>query len=92
MVAVAKGSQTTLNTTNFPNQVTLRILIAEVVLVVMADKFQFTIIEENPTLKGLNAFRASFNSICEDMSISCDPDTLNHLGHEGITGRLLLES
>ncbi|KAL2889272.1 hypothetical protein HOO65_030773 [Ceratocystis lukuohia] len=37
------------------------------------------IIENHPIGKGLDAFRASFNSICEDMSILCSPDALDQL-------------
>ncbi|KAL2888933.1 kinase-like domain [Ceratocystis lukuohia] len=37
------------------------------------------IIENHPIGKGLDAFRASFNSICEDESILCSPDALDQL-------------
>jgi len=49
----------------------------------MTDQLQSKIIEENPTGKGLDAFRASFNSICEGAHISCTPDALEQLGHDG---------
>jgi len=54
----------------------------------MADKSRSTIIEENPIGKGLNVFRSSFNSVCEDRSISCTPDALGQLGHDGNAAQL----
>jgi hypothetical protein len=54
----------------------------------MADQPRPKIIEANPIGKGLGAFRASFNSICEDRSISRSPDVLGQLGHDGNTNQL----
>lgn len=50
----------------------------------MTDQAQSEILENNPIGKGLDAFRTSFNSICEDTSISCTPDTLGQLTQEDI--------
>ena len=51
----------------------------------MTDQAQSEILENNPIGKGLDAFRTSFNSICEDRSISCTPDAVGQLGQEGKT-------
>jgi hypothetical protein len=56
---------------------------AEAGLVTMTDQPRSKIIEENPIGKGLDAFRTSFNSTCEGRSISCTPDALGQLGHDG---------
>ncbi|KAL2886390.1 hypothetical protein HOO65_060220 [Ceratocystis lukuohia] len=45
----------------------------------MANQSPSKIIENHPIGKGLDAFRASFNSICEDKSILCSPDALDQL-------------
>ncbi|KAG9233281.1 hypothetical protein BJ875DRAFT_535473 [Amylocarpus encephaloides] len=42
------------------------------------------ILANNPIRKGLNAFRASFNSICKDRTISCTLDALGQLTQEDI--------
>ncbi|KAG9229575.1 hypothetical protein BJ875DRAFT_537638 [Amylocarpus encephaloides] len=42
----------------------------------MANKTRSEIIKANPIGKGLDAFRASFNPICEDRSLSCFLDVL----------------
>jgi hypothetical protein len=49
----------------------------------MTDQAQAEILGNNPIGKGLDAFRTSFTSICEDRSISCTPDALGQLGQEG---------
>ncbi|KAL2889274.1 hypothetical protein HOO65_030775 [Ceratocystis lukuohia] len=45
----------------------------------MANQSPSKIIENHPIGKGLDAFRASFNSICENKSILCPPDALDQL-------------
>jgi len=60
-------------------------------LVTMTDQAQSEILENNPIGKGLDAFRTSFNSICEDRSISCTPDAVGQLGQEGKTVWRLFE-
>ncbi|KAH8585983.1 hypothetical protein B0O99DRAFT_695910 [Bisporella sp. PMI_857] len=50
----------------------------------MTDQAQSEILENNPIGKGLDAFRTSFNSICEDRTISCTPDALGQLAQEDI--------
>ncbi|KAK8036865.1 hypothetical protein PG994_015362 [Apiospora phragmitis] len=49
----------------------------------MAEQFR-SIIEEYPIGKGLVAFRASFNLICESKNITCSPDALVNLDREDI--------
>lgn len=44
------------------------------------------IIERNPIGKGLDAFRASFNRICDGAYLPCNSDALNQLGQEGKNG------
>ncbi|OAA64472.1 Protein kinase-like domain protein [Niveomyces insectorum RCEF 264] len=53
----------------------------------MDDLPQSTIIKENPIGNGLDAFRASFALICEGADVSCVPDALELLGHDGKTER-----
>ncbi|KAM5350178.1 hypothetical protein ACJ41O_006683 [Fusarium nematophilum] len=48
----------------------------------MADQAQ--IIKDNHIGKGLDAFRASFHSICEGASLSCTPDALEQLEQEDV--------
>ncbi|KAK7407904.1 hypothetical protein QQX98_009915 [Neonectria punicea] len=55
----------------------------------MADQSRSKIIEKHPIGKGLDAFRASFNSICEDGSILCSPDALGQLDQEDIQNLVL---
>ncbi|KAH6988793.1 serine/threonine-protein kinase Sgk2 [Ilyonectria sp. MPI-CAGE-AT-0026] len=55
----------------------------------MADQSWSKIIEKHPIGKGLDAFRASFNSICEDGSILCSPDALGQLDQEDIQNLVL---
>ncbi|KAK0704195.1 hypothetical protein B0T21DRAFT_397094 [Apiosordaria backusii] len=50
----------------------------------MTDQLQSKIIDENPIGNGLDAFRASFNSICKGALISCTPDALEQLGQEDL--------
>ena len=54
----------------------------------MADRLRSNIVEENPIGKGLDAFRAWFNSVCEGRSISSSPDALGRLGQEGKVAQL----
>ena len=49
----------------------------------MADQDRSIIIKDNPIGNGLDVFRASFNSVCNGASISCNPDALEQLGQEG---------
>jgi hypothetical protein len=80
---------------DFQSQLSLvsqrNITIAEGGLVTMTGQAQSEILENNPIGKGLDAFRTSFNSICEDRSISCTPDALGQLGQEGKTDWRLFE-
>ncbi|EXK78558.1 hypothetical protein FOQG_16775 [Fusarium oxysporum f. sp. raphani 54005] len=55
----------------------------------MADQPRSRVIKENPIGKGLNAFRASFNSICEAESTLCPPDALDQLDQEDIQNLVL---
>ncbi|PHH49050.1 hypothetical protein CFIMG_007176RA, partial [Ceratocystis fimbriata CBS 114723] len=48
----------------------------------MANQSPSEIIENHPIGKGLDAFRASFNSKCEDESILCSPDALDQFDLE----------
>ncbi|KAK7211992.1 hypothetical protein V2G26_001810 [Clonostachys chloroleuca] len=41
-------------------------------------------IKDHPIGDGLDAFHASFKSVCRDRRISCSPDTLAHFDHEGL--------
>lgn len=54
----------------------------------MADQQRSTVIEENPIDEGLDVFRASFSSICENKSILCSPDAVGQLDQEGIVNQL----
>jgi hypothetical protein len=49
----------------------------------MVDQAQSKIIEDNPIGKGLDAFRSSFNSICEEKGLFQSPDDLGRLSQEG---------
>jgi hypothetical protein len=49
----------------------------------MTDQLQSKIIKDNPIGKGLDAFRASFNLICEDRRISRTLDALEQLAPKG---------
>jgi hypothetical protein len=51
----------------------------------MIDRPRSEIIKDNPIRKGLDAFRASFNSVCEDRRISCSADSLIRLDQDGKT-------
>ncbi|KAK0610050.1 hypothetical protein B0T17DRAFT_593872 [Bombardia bombarda] len=55
----------------------------------MADQLRSKIIKDNPIEKGLDAFRASFSSICEGASVSCTPDALEQLGQEDLQNVVL---
>ncbi|KAL2888932.1 kinase-like domain [Ceratocystis lukuohia] len=48
----------------------------------MANQSLSKIIKNHPIGKGLDAFHASFNSICKDGSILCSPDALDQLDPE----------
>ncbi|RSL38977.1 hypothetical protein CEP51_016856, partial [Fusarium floridanum] len=50
----------------------------------MRNESQSKVIEDNPIGNGLDAFRASFNSICEGAGIPCSPDALDKLGQEDL--------
>ena len=52
----------------------------------MADRSK--IIEENPIGKGLDAFRASFNSICEGSNVLRSPDALAQLDRNGMGSKI----
>ncbi|KAJ4403524.1 hypothetical protein N0V85_005078 [Neurospora sp. IMI 360204] len=55
----------------------------------MTDRPQSEIIREYPIGTGLDAFRASFESVCKDRGISCPtPDALRQLGKKGRTNLL----
>ncbi|KAI1313249.1 serine/threonine-protein kinase Sgk2 [Xylaria venustula] len=50
----------------------------------MADDLRSKIIKDNPIGKGLDAFRTSFHSTCEDKGLSHSPDTLGQLGQQDL--------
>ncbi|KAK0621573.1 hypothetical protein B0T17DRAFT_295605 [Bombardia bombarda] len=50
----------------------------------MMDQSQSEIIKSNPIGKGLDPFRATFISICEERSISCSPDALGQLDRQDV--------
>ncbi len=54
----------------------------------MADQPRSTIIEDNPIGNGLDTFRALFNTVCTDRTISRFPDALGQLDQEGMTVQL----
>jgi hypothetical protein len=54
----------------------------------MTDQLRSKTIEENPIGKGLNAFRASFNTVCADRAIPRTLDALSKLDQEGMTIQL----
>jgi hypothetical protein len=49
----------------------------------MGNQPQSKIIEDNPIGNGIDAFRGSFSSVCERAHLSCIPDALDQLEHEG---------
>ncbi len=49
----------------------------------MTDQPRSNIAGENPIGKGLDVFHTSFKAVCEGRSVSCSPDTLGQLGHDG---------
>ncbi|KAH6869569.1 hypothetical protein B0T10DRAFT_418334 [Thelonectria olida] len=55
----------------------------------MGGQPQSKIIEDNPIGNGLDAFRASFNSICKGAGISCTPDALDQLGQEDLQNLII---
>ncbi|RSL76756.1 hypothetical protein CDV31_017362, partial [Fusarium ambrosium] len=55
----------------------------------MRDETQAKIIEDNPIGNGLDAFRASFQSICKGASISLIPNALEQLEREDIQNLIL---
>ncbi|GKU22662.1 unnamed protein product, partial [Fusarium langsethiae] len=55
----------------------------------MADQPRSAVIEENPIGTSLDAFRASFNSLCEEGSILGSPDALDQLNQEDIQNLVL---
>ncbi|KAK7210153.1 hypothetical protein V2G26_017331 [Clonostachys chloroleuca] len=56
----------------------------------MTDQNRSKVIQEHPIGNGLNAFRTSFNSICEDRNISPDPAAVEHLGQEDLQNLVLV--
>ena len=54
----------------------------------MADQPRLKIIKDNPIGNGLDAFRASFNTVFADRTISDIPDALGRLEQEGMTVQL----
>jgi hypothetical protein len=66
-----------------PNGLRTQLLSSMSIPPVMADQLRSKIMEENPIGNGLDAFRASFHSICEGAHTSCTPDALEQLGHDG---------
>ncbi len=53
---------------------------------------QSKIIEENPIGKGLDVFRFSFKSFCEERRIYCSIDALDQLGRDGKTTGICLSN
>lgn len=49
----------------------------------MAEQPRSEIIKDNPIGNGLNAFRASFNTLCTNREIPCTFDVLGQLDLEG---------
>jgi hypothetical protein len=74
-----------------PSLASQRTLQSQMELVTMTDQAQSEILENNLIRKGLDAFRTSFNSICEDRTISCTSDALGQLAQEGTTVWRLFE-
>ncbi|KJZ68575.1 hypothetical protein HIM_12037 [Hirsutella minnesotensis 3608] len=56
----------------------------------MADQSRSEVIKEYPIGNGLDAFRASFSSICQGRNISTDPDAVERLGQEGLQNCVLV--
>ncbi|KAI8710516.1 Non-specific serine/threonine protein kinase [Fusarium sp. LHS14.1] len=56
----------------------------------MRNESQSKVIEDNPIGNGLDAFRASFNSICEGARISSTPEVLEQLEQEDLRNLTLL--
>ncbi|PGG98196.1 hypothetical protein AJ80_09574 [Polytolypa hystricis UAMH7299] len=50
----------------------------------MVDQSRPKLIKDNPIGRGLDVFRASFRSTCEDASVSCTPDALEQLGQDDL--------
>ncbi|KAL2255999.1 hypothetical protein VTK26DRAFT_2372 [Humicola hyalothermophila] len=50
----------------------------------MADELRLKIIKDNPIGNGLDAFRASFNTVCADRRIPSTPDALGQLDLEDV--------
>ncbi|PHH58539.1 hypothetical protein CDD81_5432 [Ophiocordyceps australis] len=48
----------------------------------MAEQLRSKLIEEHPIGKGLDAFRASFSTVCEGLGIACEPDAVAQLEKE----------
>lgn len=49
----------------------------------MANLSRSEVIRSKPIGNGLNVFRDSFKSLCEELGISTSVDWLQHIGHEG---------
>ncbi|KAH9436058.1 hypothetical protein MCOR02_004967 [Pyricularia oryzae] len=58
----------------------------------MTDRPPLDIIRGNPIESGLDAFRASFNSLCTEKQVSCAPNALSHLDREGNINKALRAS
>jgi hypothetical protein len=54
----------------------------------MADRPRLKIIKDNPIGNGLDAFRASFNTVCANRTISRIPDAFGQLDQQGMTAQL----
>ncbi|KAH7303034.1 hypothetical protein B0I35DRAFT_365665 [Stachybotrys elegans] len=48
----------------------------------MAEQLRSKLIEEHPIGKGLDAFRASFSTVCDGLGIACEPDAVAQLEKE----------
>ncbi|RKK81727.1 hypothetical protein BFJ71_g15512 [Fusarium oxysporum] len=55
----------------------------------MVDEILSTVIREHPIGDSLDAFRASFDSICKEKNISCSPDTLGQFDQDDVQNLVL---
>lgn len=85
MAVAGRAENSACHETRLFPRISTNITIADGRLVTMTDQAQSEILGNIPIGKGPDAFRASFNSICEDRSIFCTPDALGQLGQEGKT-------
>ena len=49
----------------------------------MANLSRSEVIKSKPIGDGLNVFRDSFKSLCEELGVSTSVDGLQYIGHEG---------